>query len=83
MTCPDGPITAPLRDGAGTLAVGAAFGPNENTGFATICEYRIWYRHAAGRTSVIAPAEQWRRDPAPMQRWRVTSDNPAIALSVG
>ena len=83
VSCPSGAITAALPDGHGTLSLGAAFGPNEDTGFASINEYRIWYSRQGATISVIAPAEQWRRDPAPLQRWRVTIDNPAIALSVG
>ena len=83
INCPGGAATAALHDGHGTLALGAAFGPNEDTGFSSVNEYRIWYSHTAGTTSVVAPAEQWRREPAPMQRWRVTADNPAIALSLG
>lgn len=83
VNCPGGAITAALRDGPGALALGAAFGPNEDTGFASVNEYRIWYAHEGATTSVITPAEQWRREPAPMQRWRVTIDNPAIALSAG
>ncbi len=83
VDCPTGAVTAALRDGHGTLALGAAFGPNEDTGFSSVDEYRIWYGNRAGTTSVIAPAEQWHRDPAPMQGWRVTIDSPAIALSVG
>jgi hypothetical protein len=83
MNCPGGATTAALQDGHGTLALGAAFGPNEDTGFSSVNEYRIWYSHTGGTTSVVAPAEQWSREPAPMQRWRVTADNPAIALSLG
>jgi hypothetical protein len=73
----------PINDGRGTLALGAAFGPNQDTGFAAVNEYRIWYARDPGSVTAIAPAEQWRREPAPMQRWRVSLDDPAIALSLG
>ena len=83
IACPAGEISTTLDRGAGTVSIGAAFGPNEDTGFSQINEYRVWYRNDAGTTTIASPAEQWRREPAPRQRWRVTSANPAIALSVG
>ena len=82
LACPDGDATAVWRDGSGTVAIGVAFGPNEDIGFSQISEYRIWYRHTDDATTLIAPAEQWRRDPAPTQRWRVTDGDEAINLSL-
>lgn len=83
VACPDRDITTALGDGDGTLTIGAAFGPNEDTGFSRINEYRVWYRRGGATTTAISPAEQWSRDPAPAPRWRVTVDDPAIALSLG
>lgn len=83
VPCADRVLRVPLDDGEGTVAIGAAFGPNDDTGFSDVHEYRIWYRRDAGTTSVVAPAEPWRRDPAPTPRWRVTIDDPTIALSLG
>lgn len=82
IACPDSTLRVALTEAAGTLTVGTAIGPNDDTGFSHVDEYRIWFTAAADRTEIVAPAEQWRRDPTPSFRWRVTVDNPAIALSL-
>lgn len=83
LPCADRVLRVPLDEGEGTIAIGAALGPNDDTGFSEVHEYRIWYRRGGGTTAVVAPAEPWRRDPAPALRWRVTVDDPTIALSLG
>jgi hypothetical protein len=83
LGCPTGPVEVPLPDGPATLVIGAAFGPNEDTGFSRLHEYRIWARRSASTTEIAAPAEQWRREPTPTFRWVVTAGDPAIDVDLG
>jgi hypothetical protein len=83
LGCPAGPVEVPVPDGPVTLHIGAAFGPNEDTGFSRLHEYRIWARRTDGRAEIATPAEQWRRDRTPTFRWVVTAGDPAIDVAIG
>jgi hypothetical protein len=83
LDCPTEPAEVALPDGPSTLAIGVAFGPNEDTGFSRLHEYRIWARRSETGTEVVTPAEQWQREPTPTFRWTVTAGDPAIDLTLG
>ncbi len=83
FACPGAPVQLPLPEGAFTVAIGAAFGPNEDTGFSRVHEYRLWGRRGADATEAITPAEEWKREPTPRFRWCVTDDDPSVDLSLG
>lgn len=82
LDCPDGPQRLARSDPSATLAIGIAFGPDDDIATAQLYEYRYWSRGHGTQLTVIEPAEQWRRDPSAGQRWRVTDNNPTIELTL-
>lgn len=82
IPCPGGTKTLPLPQGASTVAIGIAIGPDADIQNADLNEYRFWMRAEGGRASVVTPAEQWRRDPQPSKTWCVTDGNPSITLTL-
>jgi hypothetical protein len=82
LGCPSGPQRLARPDPSATLAIGVAFGPNDDIANAHLSEYRYWTHSHDSQLTVIEPAEQWRRDPNLTPRWRVTDNNPAIELTL-
>jgi hypothetical protein len=83
LPCPDGPLRLPLPADSGTLGLGISVGPTADPVTADLFEYRVWFRtDGAQHISLVTPAEQWRRDPSPSMRWRVTDGNPAITIDL-
>jgi len=81
LHCPDGPLQVLRADPSATLAIGVAFGADNDIARAQLYEYRFWSRADGTQLTVIEPAEQWRRDPDSAQPWRVTDNNPALELT--
>jgi 4-amino-4-deoxy-L-arabinose transferase-like glycosyltransferase len=82
LGCPDGPQRLTRSDSSATLAMGIAFGPNNDIASAQLYEYRYWSRSHGTKLTLIEPAEKWRRGTDATRRWRVTDDNPTIELTL-
>jgi hypothetical protein len=82
LHCPDAAVTLPRTDVAATLAVGIAFGPDDNLSHAHLYEYRYWSRAQHDQLTIIEPPEQWRRDPEPQATWTVTECDTAVAITL-
>jgi hypothetical protein len=82
LHCPDGPHSVSRTDTVTTMAVGVAFGADENIAQAQLYELRFWSRTDNTRLTLVEPAEQWRLDPRATEHWRVTDNNPTVTLTL-